>query len=444
MKKLPKWAGVLLGIGLLGSLGWVDAAQLEGIRALGQVGHTRVVLEFEKVPASWNILYRESDNRLTLSLPETINANQSPVNYLGAERGVLKGVSVQSVGQRLNVSLTANQKVKYHVFSLANPARLVIDLFTTYEQRTMTKLNSHMNFTRWERPGEVGRLQLSVVTIDKTVPMEKILKAVPYTVENVAATSSKEAFVGVATEKFDDRVTEVLTTAGEVAPMGRLRYVAQRGYSIQTLEPNLWARINQKEYPISGVNQLRRANDLILYTSYYGDTTHTNNYGQELILKNSHVIAVTKGNSPLAFDELVLSGHGKNETLLSKVKKGDLVEIVKKPQIATISISGETVYTGGKVILAKGEYIGPKKDMPRAPRTLLGVTPDGGAIILSAEGYSGSSVGITAEEGASYLKEFGAVDGMEVTKTGYTDILVKSKPVKEDERKGSYKEVLAF
>ena len=53
-----------------------------------------------------------------------------------------------------------------------------------------------------------------------------------------------------------------------------------------------------------------RNNALTLYTSSFGESTNTNEFGYEVTVSNGKVLKVGNGNSALGDNQFVLSAHG--------------------------------------------------------------------------------------------------------------------------------------
>ena len=80
---------------------------------------------------------------------------------------------------------------------------------------------------------------------------------------------------------------------------------------------------------MKGINRSRIADDVVLYTHYYGPGTKTNQYGYEIrIAANGRVTEVSgAGNMKLDKDSVVLSGHGMAAKVLERVQVGDRVRL---------------------------------------------------------------------------------------------------------------------
>ena len=65
----------------------------------------------------------------------------------------------------------------------------------------------------------------------------------------------------------------------------------------------------------------------------------------------------------------------------------------------------------------------------RNPRTAIGYTKDNNLIMLTADGREGSSIGLTLNELASLMKEFGCINAMNLDGGGSTVMYVQGKVV---------------
>ena len=62
----------------------------------------------------------------------------------------------------------------------------------------------------------------------------------------------------------------------------------------------------------------RGANQLVIYTTAFGDRTNTNEYGTEAIVQNNIVTMISGANSFIPLDGIVISGHGKAKNWMNK------------------------------------------------------------------------------------------------------------------------------
>ena len=87
----------------------------------------------------------------------------------------------------------------------------------------------------------------------------------------------------------------------------------QSTYKINAIDPTLTNNWSAGMYP-----GLRGANQLIIYTSNYGISTGTNEYGGEAIVKGNRVVELSGADSLIPTDGVVISAHGNAKTWLNK------------------------------------------------------------------------------------------------------------------------------
>lgn len=123
-------------------------------------------------------------------------------------------------------------------------------------------------------------------------------------------------------------------------PAGYYPYVAKKDeviysgsqYRINNFDPT--AKTNKEGINMPGS---RGTNQLIIYTSAYGKSTCTNEYGSEAIVIGNTVVELSGANSPIPPDGFVISGHGKAKNWInSTIKVGTKVYV---------DIEGEIIYT---------------------------------------------------------------------------------------------------
>ena len=87
----------------------------------------------------------------------------------------------------------------------------------------------------------------------------------------------------------------------------------QSTYKINAIDPTLTNNWSAGMYPA-----LRGANQLIIYTTNYGISTGTNEYGGEAIVKGNRVVELSGADSLIPTDGVVISAHGNAKTWLNK------------------------------------------------------------------------------------------------------------------------------
>ncbi|MDY3974674.1 MAG: hypothetical protein SOY76_08630, partial [Veillonella caviae] len=130
-----KKAWMATALSLIMSMPLALAADVTNLRALNETGHTRVVFDMNGLPDGWSSIYNNKSQQVKIHLPNTSNKASGPVAYNRRDTGVLRGVALDTKDEDLDVTLSVNQSVHHHIFTLTSPDRLVVDLFTDYNQK---------------------------------------------------------------------------------------------------------------------------------------------------------------------------------------------------------------------------------------------------------------------------------------------------------------------
>lgn len=422
------------------------AADLTAVRATNEMGHTRVVLDMQGLPDGWSSIYNEKAQQLKVHLPATTNKTTGPVQYNNRTSGVLKGVGLVATDEGLDMSLAVNQDVRYHIFTLAQPDRVVLDLFNNYEQRTTKLLKPGVTHTQWDTSTDTGRVKVDVLEIAPTEPVNLVANLPEAnTLQNMGPTGSIVVGLLSAGENMGtdfSKMTKgtVKTTSGKeipivteagIAPEATIRYIPNQGYTFSLQAKQLQLTEGASTYTISGVNRPRGANELIAYTNRYGTATGTNVYGQEVTIRDNVVVAKNQANSEIPVGDIVLSAHGTMIPVLQNLAVGDTVDLEIVQPVATISKAGTSLYETNQIVLRdfvvtrfeEGRYRG---------RTLLGVKADGTLVVLLATGNYRAYTGITGAQGGAMLKQFGAINGIDVGLNRDNDIFANDSYLHRD------------
>ena len=87
----------------------------------------------------------------------------------------------------------------------------------------------------------------------------------------------------------------------------------------------------------------RGPNQLIIYTSEFGDRTNTNEYGTEAIVQDNIVTMISGANSFIPLDGIVISGHGDAKIWMNKnITVGTKVYIDKPNQTLNVYTTSES------------------------------------------------------------------------------------------------------
>jgi len=188
---------------------------------------------------------------------------------------------------------------------------------------------------------------------------------------------------------------------------------------------------------IDGINRSRGANEVILYRPSFGPATRTNAFGAEVTIVGDlvHSVADGRGGAVIPPVGYVLSGHGRGRTaLLAAFRPGDRVGL----RARLVPVSGDPrweqvrgVIGGGPRLLAAGLFAGGEGfrsafSERRHPRTAIGRLADGRIVLVTVGGRQPyHSLGMTLVELATYLRQLGATDALNLDGGGSTTLVVR-------------------
>ena len=193
--------------------------------------------------------------------------------------------------------------------------------------------------------------------------------------------------------------------------------------------------------PINGVNWERGENSLVLYNSYFGETTGTNNFGVEVVVENGIItdIFYDKGNNFIPAGGYVISAHGAAAEFFQFAQVGDLININQKilsddgnfNDVPYVVGAGPRLVMDGKIFVTAVEEKFPNDiKNGRAPRAAVGVTSYGDYILAVVDGRQAHSKGCTLQEWANILlNKFGAFNAINLDGGGSAELIVKDKLV---------------
>ena len=220
---------------------------------------------------------------------------------------------------------------------------------------------------------------------------------------------------------------------------------------------------------IHGVNEVRNADQLILYNKYYGTNTGTNQWGVELELEylaypagvNENIIAVITakdsiletghGNMTIPSGMGgVLSGHGTSRDYINEhYFVGDTLTIRLNlpPSTAVLSeLIGGTpriIRNGVQSVEWEAESVGSSFAHDRHPRTAVGFNADSTIVtFFTVDGRQGGySEGMSLFELADYMLEWGVYQGINLDGGGSTTMVVRGEVVNSPSDAGGERSV---
>lgn len=200
------------------------------------------------------------------------------------------------------------------------------------------------------------------------------------------------------------------------------------------------------------INSERRSDDLVLYTPEFGQTTLTGNDGVEVIVRRERIVSIStnKGNSSIPVDGFVISASGSRMVELlnrskSKHRVGPVYEVYYPhvEDLDDITNGVPQLIKNGKIDITWEQEKTTKSFVEtRHPRTAVAKLKDGKFLMITVDGRSESSGGMSLYELADYILSLGATDAMNLDGGGSTTMYLDGKVVnhpsdKEGERKVS-------
>lgn len=317
-----------------------------------------------------------------------------------------------------------------------------------FSDRSVQSIGMGVRYGHERRGSAAGPLVINFLEVDLTHPLVELRAVLAQDTivgrERVSSMASRSQALAAANSVYfaaDGRPLGILAVDGELVSEP---FAARTALGLGSNHSEIAAvrlesqvlRLDGQRMDVSGINRPRGADELIVYTPVYGESTNTNVYGLDAAVENGIVTAVRAGSLPIPADGYVVSGHGSARQFLESVAVGQALhwDIQMDPPWLDHGISH--IIGGGPRLLRDGELdiTGEEERfqrdilLGRAPRTALGITGEGGLLIVTVNGRKpGISVGMTLEELAAYMLELGAVDAMNLDGGGSTTMVIRDR-----------------
>jgi len=218
-----------------------------------------------------------------------------------------------------------------------------------------------------------------------------------------------------------------------------------------------------KGIAVEGINREIKENEMVVYTPVFSRTTLTGPGGVECLVRNGKIRGIhNRGSAVIPSDGFVISASGsRTEELRQLCKAGS--SAVLRTDIAVTDKQEDGPATNGIPIEEAEDIVNGVPQLIRNgkpgitweaektnkafvenlhPRTAAAVLDDGGILLITVDGRSEESAGISLPDLAAMLLEFGAVQAINLdgggSTTMYVDGRVVNKPSdKEGERRVS-------
>ena len=400
----------------------------------------RVVLEMTAIP-TYTVSLTDVPLQLEIELPDM--QNRSTVAQMSFNDPFVDKLRfVDLGGGRFKALISLKQTVLPKVSTLSSPHRLVIDLLKNYQSQTEYVIGPGLIYREFTTGRSAGPVKAHLLEVDfkagytlRPVLSNDSVAGIESLSEMAARTNAVAMVNGpyymrngeiLGLMKIDRNlvsVSDTPRTSFGILPDGKLIFDAPV-YSGHIELPD------KTKIPIDGINRGRGESELILYNTYYAYWTLTTGGGREYLVRDGKIIDIRDANSVIPEGVTVLSASGRQAWLMSDLKVGDSVKIVQTlgpvwDKVTQAVGAGPCLVKNGEIYMTTlGEEFGSDVAGGRAPRTALGLTREGKALLVVVDGRRRSSVGFTLLELAQFMLEQGAVEAMNLDGGGSSQMIV--------------------
>jgi len=411
--------------------------KVSGIRFSSGAERYRIVFDVDKLP-EYNVTVTNNGTRILLDFSDT--DNKTGYTDLKVNDDTVQNVSFLKAADKFRVEIQLSQPAEYKVRKLENPSRIFIDIQKEYEKKTSEEVAPGLVHTTYVRRDGNGMLTAHLLDVDSSryqlkPALSNGIIAGRETVSGISDDNNALAAINASYFELSGAILGLTKIDGKIVST---TYLARSAFGIM---PDGKPVVGKVDYngtvtsgkiivPIDGVNCERGENNLVLYNSYFDAATGTNAYGIEYTVKNGYVTAINTANSPIPADGVVISAHGTAKDALAKVKVGDKMTISENigtpwNQAQQILGVGPMLLSNGQVnVTSKEEQFGSDVAGGRAPRTAVGLLPNGHVLLTVVDGRQSSSIGCTLTELGALMKSFGATDAVNFDGGGSSEIVI--------------------
>ncbi len=418
------------------------AATISTMRYSSSPTRVRIVLDVDE-----GIKYKDSKqgSSIVLNLDAGIEKELSEK----VKDPIIKSVMLKKDGKKASkLVVDLNKEQQYKVFTLRQPNRIVLDIYRILVTKNTVTQSKGLKYTFWQDDMEGLPIQIYILELApkngyQILPFSAAIdKNGRGTLLKAANTLGAKAAVNASYFDASGWIIGNLKINGEWLGMEdkarsafilvdkQPQIIKDLAYNGNLLLPKLGVKL-----PVKGINRERIAEDMVVYTHYFGVATRTNSFGCEVRLQNGKVTEVSKaGNMRLDKNSVVISAHGTNAKILEQLQVGDRAslqetlgsELADKAEV--VLGAGPLLVENGKInVRAGSEQIAGDIASGRAPRSVIGVKKDGSVILMVADGRRSTSAGMTLTEAARYMVKLGAWSALNFDGGGSSEMVLNKK-----------------
>ena len=423
----------------------MPTAYLDKVRHHADQDSFRIVLELSSIPA-YTVSVTETPHQVEIELPDTVN--RSAVGQLSfVDPFIDKLRFVDLGGGRFKAVVSLKLPVLPKVSMLSSPNRLVIDLLKNYQSRSEYVIAPGLIYREFLAGRSAGPVRAHLLEVDFKAgyALRPVLSNDSVAgIEALSEMAARSQAVAMINGPYYMRSGEILgllkidqmlvstpdtpRTSFGVLPDGKIIFDSPAFTGHVELP-------DKTKIPIDGVNRGRGESELILYNTYYAYWTLTAGGGREFLVRDGRIVDIRNDNSVISEGTVVLSASGRQAWLMADLKIGDPLKIVQTlgpvwDKVTQAVGAGPCLVKNGEIYMTTlGEEFGSDVAGGRAPRTALGITKEGKALLVVVDGRSRSSVGYTLLELARFMLEQGAVEAMNLDGGGSSQMIIGSQIV---------------
>lgn len=215
---------------------------------------------------------------------------------------------------------------------------------------------------------------------------------------------------------------------------------------IRVPEMQIRLRLRNGVMPVTGINEARLKDGLVLYNHFFGTSTGSNRYGTEVMLRLieedltvgritmvADSVFTDRGNARIHDGYYVLSAHGSVSNDINRsVRPGDTLKVTyhynSERNILQAAGGLPQILCDGEDCVdesAKRENVHEGFITTRHPRTAIGISEERDRIYLvTIDGRRPESTGMTLYEVAAFMKQIGSWNALNLDGGGSTTMVV--------------------
>lgn len=215
--------------------------------------------------------------------------------------------------------------------------------------------------------------------------------------------------------------------------------IFDNGYDMARIQLDSNLKAGNKTIKVDNINQPRMLSTyVIVYTPEWGKATPASpKYGKQIAVKNNEIVNVSTSSLSIPENGFVIVGPEQklNQIINERNIKLEISTIPNWENVNHIISGGPYLVKNGKVYIDLAEQklgsIG-----GRNPRTAVGYTANNNLIIVTVDGRENSSIGMTLNELAYFMKSIGCINAMNLDGGGSTVLYVNGRVVNHPKVKG--------